>query len=234
MLTPQEIQEKTFAKAVFGGYDMQTVDEFVEPLAQDYITLYKENAVLKSKLKVLVKKLEEYRDNEQSMKSVIVTAQKTCDTMIQETEEKCKAMLRDAENKAASLHTDELVAQEQERLDCAKQTALNFIDVIEQDIRGHLELLESLKTRDLALEKKEAAAKKAYDFETEAPKEEAPVKDTAREIASQIQENLSKLGLTDEEELAEDVPAETTASDSPTIKFSDLQFGRNYDPKANK
>ena len=59
MMTPQEIQEKTFAKAVFGGYDMQMVDEFVEPLAQDYITLYKENEVLKSKLKVLVKKLED-------------------------------------------------------------------------------------------------------------------------------------------------------------------------------
>ena len=59
MFTPQEIQEKTFVKAVFGGYDMQTVDEFLEPLAEDYITLYKENAVLKSKMKVLVEKLEE-------------------------------------------------------------------------------------------------------------------------------------------------------------------------------
>ena len=39
MFTPQEIQEKTFVKAVFGGYDMQTVDEFLEPLTEDYITL---------------------------------------------------------------------------------------------------------------------------------------------------------------------------------------------------
>ena len=61
MFTPQEIQEKTFVKAVFGGYDMQTVDEFLEPLTEDYITLYKENAVLKSKMKILVEKLEEYR-----------------------------------------------------------------------------------------------------------------------------------------------------------------------------
>ena len=59
MFTPQEIQEKTFVKAVFGGYDMATVDEFLEPLTEDYITLYKENAVLKSKMKVLVEKLEE-------------------------------------------------------------------------------------------------------------------------------------------------------------------------------
>ena len=29
MFTPQEIQEQTFSKAVFGGYDMQQVDDFL-------------------------------------------------------------------------------------------------------------------------------------------------------------------------------------------------------------
>ena len=48
MFTPQEIQEQTFSKAVFGGYDMQQVDDFLEPLTEDYITLYKENSVLKA------------------------------------------------------------------------------------------------------------------------------------------------------------------------------------------
>ena len=61
MFTPQEIQEQTFSKAVFGGYDMQQVDDFLEPLTDDYITLYKENSVLKAKMKILVEKLEEYR-----------------------------------------------------------------------------------------------------------------------------------------------------------------------------
>ena len=30
MLTPQEISEKEFTKAVFGGYDMSAVDDFLE------------------------------------------------------------------------------------------------------------------------------------------------------------------------------------------------------------
>lgn len=72
MFTPKELQEKTFDKAVFGGYDMQAVDEFLEPLTQDYITLYKENSVLKSKMKILVEKLEEYREQELSMKKALV------------------------------------------------------------------------------------------------------------------------------------------------------------------
>ena len=64
MFTPQEIQEQTFSKAVFRGYDMQQVDDFLEPLTEDYITLYKENSVLKAKMKILVEKLEEYRAQE--------------------------------------------------------------------------------------------------------------------------------------------------------------------------
>ena len=93
MFTPQEIQEKTFVKAVFGGYDMATVDEFLEPLTEDYITLYKENAVLKSKMKVLVEKLEEYRAQEQSMRKAILTAQRTADNMVAEAEKKAAKLM---------------------------------------------------------------------------------------------------------------------------------------------
>ena len=64
MFTPQQIDQISFSRATFGGYDMQSVDEFLEPLTEDYVTLYKENALLKSKMKVLVSKLEEYRDTE--------------------------------------------------------------------------------------------------------------------------------------------------------------------------
>ena len=96
MFTPQEIQEKTFTKAVFGGYDMQTVDDFLEPLTEDYITLYKENAVLKSKMKVLVEKLEEYRSQEQSMRKAILSAQRTADAMVAEAEKKCARLMHEA------------------------------------------------------------------------------------------------------------------------------------------
>ena len=59
MLSPQDISDKVFVKAVFGGYDMTGVDDFLEGVAGDYAALYKENAILKGKLKVLVEKVEE-------------------------------------------------------------------------------------------------------------------------------------------------------------------------------
>ena len=47
MLTPQEVSERAFPKASFGGYNMTQVDEFLDVLTEDYSALYSENAVLK-------------------------------------------------------------------------------------------------------------------------------------------------------------------------------------------
>ena len=58
MLTPQEVSERAFPKASFGGYNMAQVDEFLDVLTEDYSALYSENAVLKSKMKVLVEKVQ--------------------------------------------------------------------------------------------------------------------------------------------------------------------------------
>ena len=59
MLTPQEVSTHSFAKASFGGYNMAMVDEFLDELTDDYTALYKENAALKAKLKVLVEKTQQ-------------------------------------------------------------------------------------------------------------------------------------------------------------------------------
>ena len=129
MFTPQQIEQISFGRATFGGYDMQAVDEFLEPLTEDYITLYKENALLKSKMRVLVGKLEEYRKNEASMKDAIVNAQKTCDLMVKEAEQKCTQMLSDAGAAAVenSKNADVLIAEENARVEEAKQAAAEKI-----------------------------------------------------------------------------------------------------------
>ena len=237
MFTPQEIQEKTFVKAVFGGYDMQTVDEFLEPLTEDYITLYKENAVLKSKMKILVEKLEEYRSQEQSMRKAILSAQRTADAMVAEAEKKALRMMNDAESnvQTKTSDADEIVAQEEERINNAKQTALSFIENLEQDIRGHLELLEKLKKQDLTVKEVSRPApqrQKPYNYEEETeqplviPKDETP-KESAKDIANVIEQSIGR--LMDLEEPVQNAAPKTMQTDS-TIKFTNLQFGRNYDP----
>ena len=82
MITPQQIEQVSFSKASFGGYNMQQVDEFLEPLTEDYVTLYKENALLKSKMRVLATKLEEYRKNGVEAKNASVDAKAAADRII--------------------------------------------------------------------------------------------------------------------------------------------------------
>ena len=245
MFTPQEIQEKTFVKAVFGGYDMQTVDEFLEPLTEDYITLYKENAVLKSKMKVLVEKLEEYRAQEQSMRKAILSAQRTADAMVAEAEKKAAQLMSNAQTAAQSkavdtsavtAQADAVVRQEEARMNNAKQAAQNFIDVMEQAIRGHLELLEKLKKEDLTVTESKPKRAKPFDYEQaeekplvipKAAAEPAQPAETTEEIANEIEQSITRLM-----DLDEPVEPAKHATDS-TIKFTNLQFGRNYDPTSN-
>lgn len=147
MFTPQQIEEISFKKATFGGYDMQAVDEFLEPLTQDYITLYKENALLKSKMRVLVTKLEEYRENEANMKEAVIKAQRTCDAMVKEAEAKCSQMLQDA-NQAATenaRNASTLIAEEQARVEEARRLAVAKISEIQIQMNSCIEQLERIK-----------------------------------------------------------------------------------------
>ena len=97
MLTPQEVSTHSFSKASFGGYNMAMVDEFLDELTDDYTALYKENAALKAKLKVLVEKVEEYRATEDSMRATLLTAQRMADSIVKEAEQKRDQMMTQAE-----------------------------------------------------------------------------------------------------------------------------------------
>ena len=97
MLTPQEVSSHAFPKAVMGGYNMSAVDEFLDELTDDYSALYKENAALKAKLKVLVEKVEDYRATEDSMRATLLTAQKMADNIVREAETKRDMLLARAD-----------------------------------------------------------------------------------------------------------------------------------------
>ena len=233
MFTPQQIEQISFGRATFGGYDMQAVDEFLEPLTEDYITLYKENALLKSKMRVLVGKLEEYRKNEASMKDAIVNAQKTCDLMVKEAEQKCTQMLSDAGAAAVenSKNADVLIAEENARVEEAKRAAAEKIAALQAQLNECIESLEQIKQANRPAPVKVAPAPVPsgvpYDYDSD-PDEEKP--DPSDAVADEISANLEALvGTT--EDTAPVAEPHHPVSDT-TSKFANLQFGRNYDPTA--
>lgn len=234
MMTPQQIQEISFEKAIFGGYDMTSVDDVLEPLTEDYIALYKENSVLKSKMRILVEKLEEYRRQESSMQNAIVAAQKTCDQMVADAERKCAQLLHEAEETASAKaqNVDARLGSEQDRLELAQKATAQFIDGMEKRLRRQLELLDELRRQELP-EAAEAAPKKAaeepkraFDFNKEpsAPTTEEKADALIEEIGHSIDESFQAA--------SEKVkPTDEPTREFPQVKrFEDLQFGRNYHP----
>ena len=219
MLTPQQIEQVSFNRATFGGYDMQAVDEFLEPLLEDYVTLYKENALLKSKMKVLVTKLEEYRSNEDSMKDAIVNAQKTCDMMVKEAEAKCTQMIVDA-NAAAienAKNADVLIAAENERVEDARKAAAAKITELQDQIRSFLTTLDRIKESN----RPAVASSNAFDYDRI-----EGVNSNALAVADEISANLEALVGTTEDSAPKAEP-QHPASDTTNNKFANLRFGPN-------
>ena len=222
MFTPQQIEQIAFDRVTFGGYNMQDVDEFLEPLTEDYVTLYKENALLKSKMKVLVGKLEEYRSNEASMKDAIVNAQKTCDKMVREAEAKCTQMLGEANLAAAqnSQNTNALIASENARVEEARRSAAAKIDELEDQLRTVIQALERIKAANAPAPAMEQTKRVAFDFDS--------VEDQADAVADEISSNVEAIVGSTEDTAPKAAPNHPAAD--TTSKFTNLQFGRNYDP----
>ena len=129
MITAQDIREKGFEVVRFNGYDRDTVDDFLEELADDVAATQKENAVLKSKMKVLVDKIEEYRANEEALNNAILSAQKLAVQIESEARQRAAATVADAEKKAQETIgsiTDRADAEEKRLADAKAATAKFF------------------------------------------------------------------------------------------------------------
>lgn len=254
MLTPQEVSEKGFPKASFGGYNMAAVDEFLDQLTEDYTALYKENASLKAKMKVLADSLEEYRATEKGMRRALLAAQQAAEEMVKEAESRKSQLLQDAEadahTKIEALHRQ--VADEEARLAAAQAATAEFVSQVREACRKQEESLAALPTvtaapapafsveetaqaiEDSVLKLLEQEDAQAAEEEPEEEEEPAPVIPFEAPSAATAEETPVRSHRDLERARAFEAPAvETDADASPTrrIDFDNLQFGSNYDLK---
>lgn len=145
MMTPQEVANCTFAKSVVGGYNMTSVDDFLDKLTEDYTALYKENAALKAKLKMTVDKMAEYRESEDAIRSTLLTAQKMSTAMISEAEQKRDEMINEAtlSAKARVAELQKQIADEETRLESIRFQVDREIEVERKRLRTGQEQLRT-------------------------------------------------------------------------------------------
>lgn len=238
MLTPQEVSSHAFPKAVMGGYNMSSVDEFLDELTEDYGALYKENAALKAKLKVLVEKVEDYRATEDSMRATLLTAQKMADSIVREAETKRDMILSRADQDVQDRITElrEIMEADEKRMQIGKQELAGFIAAVRDVCQRELDALECLPDLPVDIKRVEPVT---VTLPEDAVEKEAAVLAELAELAetAETEAAAEELELKPEGETAEDTKVypegnpfvqEGDVRSTRRIDLAELKFGRNY------
>ena len=250
MMTPQEVANCTFAKSMVGGYNMASVDDFLDKLTEDYAALYKENAALKAKLKMTVDKMAEYRESEDAIRSTLLVAQKTSAAMISEAEQKRNAMIGDAaaaaQRRVAELQQE--IAEAERRLESVRfqvdkelETERRRLAVGQEQLRAFIRDVravcnEELAQLDLLPDLPPEEPTPVIQVMPPAPAQgEEPVPEEEEEALSappQAVSAFAPVGVPAEpEDRGRDPFAEEgfdDDSETRVLNLDDLQFGPNY------
>jgi len=209
MYTAAEIRNVEFTKNM-GGYKAAEVDAFVDACADTVETLTSEKEELNKKLAILADKLVEYRRDEDSIRSALLSAQRMGDSIVREAREQAANILTDAKAEAEEIigTAKNDIAQYDEALERVKREVSEFKATILALYKDHLALLKSVPDID------------------EPVQEVAPVAPVAEETTVAVEPVV----VSPAEEVVVEVPvAETPAPAAPAkSKFANLKFGDDY------
>jgi cell division initiation protein len=155
MRTFSELLNRSFEKANFGGYKASDVDNFMEELASMATQFDRETNELKQKLRAAEMRIKDFENDEESLKTALLSAQKLADSIVREANEKAQITLKDAEIKAqdtvskaeaeAQSMISEAEAKVQSMISEAKAKAQGMIDSVQDEIRFRKNEAERIK-----------------------------------------------------------------------------------------
>lgn len=225
MMTPQDIREKQFERAVLNGYASTSVDEFMEEIAVEYAALCKEISTQRKKMKILVDEIEKYRASDGAMRMALLQAQKTCDELTAAAQKTAQSTLEAAQNEANALiakatadsesilasaqrQYDEIVGsiaaaadQEEARLAEAKRSSAQFIENMCKLCTRQLQYFEAFASIVPSVTVEDADASDSVKIPEE-PAEKAAITETPAPV-------------TEEAESIEDPEAEVKSTEEP-------------------
>lgn len=231
MLTPSDILNHKFDKAGVFGYRPDDVDVFLNEVAGDYAALLREKEELEDKLEVLAGKLEEYRADEESLRTALLGAQKLGDSIVKESKVKAEEILRDATIKSERAIEANQARLEREKMNLARlqKEVGSFRNRLLSMYKSHLELISALPSSGDA-----AAPAEEKEETSAAPQPQEP--ETARE--EREEQDDREMAETPEEEPREDAEDDFDEPDEPLreeqapkreSRFGQLKFGEGYD-----
>ena len=165
MITANEIKSATFGRAG-RGYKTAEVDIILDKAAETIEKLTADNEALLSKLEILAEKVQEYRNDEDSIRNALLTAQRSADQIMREAKENADALsaetqkITDEALSAAKKKAEEMLYDAQEKsvaivnetkekatavLTEAKQKSDNMLKEAQENCKLELMQLEATK-----------------------------------------------------------------------------------------
>ena len=145
MISSEDVRRVTFDKA-FQGYRREDVDAYLKEVAQAMDDLAAQNDDLQKKLVVLAQRIDQYRAEEDTLRTTMINAQRLGENVIREAKQKAAEIIRTANIKAEdreqrSRDDVELTKQEIVTL---KSEADSFKRSLIEMYRKHINLINKL------------------------------------------------------------------------------------------
>lgn len=149
MMTPESIASKRFDKQM-GGYKQDDVERFLAQVAEDYSRIQTEKEELEGKIAVLAEKIEQYREDEDSLRNALIGAQKLGDSVIRESKAKAEFIVREARIKTDKMLDSAQKSIEKEHIALVKmqKEVTKFKNRLLTLYKQHLEMISALPDYD--------------------------------------------------------------------------------------
>lgn len=146
MLTAKDIREVKFSRSM-GGYKTMEVDEFLDRCADVVEELTKENDENTRKMQVLAETIVDYRNQEDSIRSALISAQRMSESVIADARKQADDILAAARNEAEQMHDQALKDTDAElkELNRVKQEVADFKSKLLSIYREHLTMINVLE-----------------------------------------------------------------------------------------
>lgn len=164
-MTSEDIRNVTFEQ-VRKGYRVEDVDDFLQQVActmdeivaeRDSLAAERDQAQAavgdnESKMLILAQKVEEYRGQEETLKTALINAQRMGETVVHEAKQKAETMLREATGQTELLRqrAEQEIVREKKTLDKLQSEVKRFRSSI---LNLYTQHIESLSALDAPLEK---------------------------------------------------------------------------------
>ena len=222
MLTIDEIREVSFRRAGKNGYNAADVDEFIDDVTDTVEQLIAEKNDCMRKMDILASKIEQYREDEETVRNALLTSQKLSDTKIREAQDKADYLIKSAERKSRAILTEAEMATEREKdkFEAIHSETAKLRSEIIALYKKHLAMVEEMPKEEDVKAKREELDRK-YPFE--------PVEDMIKTPVDDVEEAVQPAAEPEAAADDADVKIRPELKRERHDKFDKLKFGDNYD-----